>query len=388
MITIIFSEAFLCFSSTRPRENGKPKNSEKNIVIKNGLCYNVNRKIQTESTYKMKTKRIALLLIITLLFSLTACSGSQPDTTGGLRIVTTNFALYDFASAVCGENDTVILLLPLGTESHDYEVTLKDMALLEKCDVLFYVGGENESWVHDALHSLEEYNCAPRSLSALDVICDAGKLLCEESLNSLSPEEAHSHDHDHDHHHDHTDAYAGMDEHVWTAIPNAILLMDAFDDILAELDENHVQDTHADYAASLTALDAKFRALTAAVPSPRIIVADRFPFLYMAKEYGIGYYAAFAGCASDTEPSVAIVDTLIRQVRDSGVKNLFVIEFSNRKTADLIAGETGVNTAELHSCHNVSAAEFQAGITYLDLMERNYSALASAWETADSTIPN
>ena len=334
----------------------------------------------------MKTKSIVFFLIITILLSLSACTVSPAAETDGLHIVTTNFALYDFASAVCGDNDTVTLLLPLGSESHDYEVTLKDMAQLETCDLLFYVGGESESWVHDALHTLEEYDSAPHTLAALDVIRDAGKLLCEENTNTLSPDASHDHDHDHDH--THTDSYAGIDEHVWTSIPNAILLMNALDDILGELDGDHTKGAHTDYVASLTALDGKFRTLTAAVSSPRIIVADRFPFLYMAKEYGIGYYAAFAGCASDTEPSVSVVNTLIRHVQDTGTKCLFVIEFSDRKTADLITAQTDAVTAELHSCHNVSAAEFQAGITYLQLMERNYNALASAWEYADSNIPD
>ncbi|MBQ7921222.1 MAG: zinc ABC transporter substrate-binding protein [Clostridia bacterium] len=324
----------------------------------------------------------AILLLCTLILTLSGCAENPKSTQNGINIVTTNFALYDFASAVCGENDSVIMLLPPGAESHDYEVTLKDMAVLEKCDLLFFVGGESEQWVHDALHTLEEHNSNPHALSALDVLHDADKLLCEENVNTMTPEE--SHDHDHDHHHSAED-YAGMDEHVWTSIPNALLLMDALDDTLAALNENHSKDHHKDYAASLSALDEKFRTLTENTPDPRIIVADRFPFLYMAKEYGIGYYAAFTGCASDTEPSVAVVDALIRQTEETGTKTLFVIEFSNRRTAEMIAAETGAQIAELHSCHNVSAEDFAAGITYLGLMEQNYNALAAAWETANRT---
>ena len=325
---------------------------------------------------------ITVFLLCTLILSFPGCTEVQTDSGNGISVVTTNFALYDFASAVCGVEDTVTMLLPLGAESHDYEVTLQDMAILEKCDLLFFVGGESEAWVIDALHTLEEHGSAPATLSALDVLSEADKLLCEESVNSMTAEESHNHDHDHDHNHD---SYAGIDEHVWTSIPSAILLMDALDGTLSRLNENHIPNRHEDYAASLSALDEKFRTLTENTADPRIIVADRFPFLYMVKEYGIGYYAAFSGCTSDTEPSVAIVNTLIRETEETGTDTLFVIEFSNRKTAELIAAQTGADIAELHSCHNVSAADFRAGITYLDLMERNYAALSAAWNTANLT---
>ncbi len=328
----------------------------------------------------MKDKLLSVILLCTILFSLSACASSDAPSADGLHIVTTNFALYDFASAVCGENDTVTMLLPPGAESHDYEVSFADMAILEKCDLLFCVGGESEEWVGKALLALSEYDSAPETLCALDVIRDAGKLLCEATV--LSSDEAPDHDHDHSHAED----YTGMDEHVWTAIPNAVLLMDTLDETLAGLDEDHVTGRHEAYAASLSALDEKFRSLTANTADPRIIVADRFPFLYMAEEYGIGYYAAFAGCASDTEPSVAVVNTLIGLVKDTGAKTVFVIEFSDRRTAELIAAETGADVAELHSCHNVSAADFAAGITYLQLMEKNYATLAAAWETANTTL--
>ena len=36
-----------------------------------------------------------------------------------------------------------------------------------------------------------------------------------------------------------------------------------------------------------------------------LIFGDRFPFRYFADEYGLDYYAAFPGCAGDTEPSAA-----------------------------------------------------------------------------------
>lgn len=46
-----------------------------------------------------------------------------------------------------------------------------------------------------------------------------------------------------------------------------------------------------------------------------LIFGDRFPFRYLAEEYGLDYYAAFSGCASDTEPSAATMAFLINKVK-------------------------------------------------------------------------
>jgi len=321
---------------------------------------------------------ITVCMTAVFLLSFTGCSEKVRNSTEGFHIVTTNFALYDFASAVCGDTDTVTMLLPPGAESHDYEVTLADMAVLESCDLLIYIGGESEDWVYEALATLEEYGSAPKTLSALAVLDNAGALYPEETVGSTDmASTAHGEEHTHD-----TldaDTYIGMDEHVWTSIPNALTLINAIADTIRQIDENHVLADYAPYTANLAVLHEKLHVLTESTENPQILIADRFPFLYMVKEYGIVYYAAFAGCASDTEPSVAVVDTLIRQVEENEMDTLFVIEFSDRRTAEMIAAETGAKIAELHSCHNVSAADFTAGVTYLELMERNYNALAAAW---------
>ena len=58
--------------------------------------------------------------------------------------------------------------------------------------------------------------------------------------------------------------------------------------------------------------------------------------------------------------------------------HLFYIEFSSRKTADVLAEETGAKELLFHSCHNVSAEELDAGATYLSLMWHNVAALKEA----------
>ena len=106
-----------------------------------------------------------------------------------------------------------------------------------------------------------------------------------------------------------------------------------------------------------------------------VIFGDRFPFRYFADEYGLDYYAAFPGCASDTEPSAATMAFLINKVREEKVPAVLKMELSNENIAGAIAEATGTEVRTFYSCHNLSAEEFEEGETYLSMMQKNVETL-------------
>ena len=65
-------------------------------------------------------------------------------------------------------------------------------------------------------------------------------------------------------------------------------------------------------------------------------------------------------------------------MREQQIPVIFYIEFSSRRTADILAEETGAKPLLFHSCHNVSAEEIASGATYLTLMKQNAEALKEA----------
>ena len=106
-----------------------------------------------------------------------------------------------------------------------------------------------------------------------------------------------------------------------------------------------------------------------------LVFGDRFPLLYFCKEYGLDYRAAFHGCASDTEPSLATLKYLIDKVEDEDIPVVYTIELSSQKVAQAIAEITGARVLTFQSCQTVSRRDMEAGATYLSLMERNVEAL-------------
>ena len=281
-----------------------------------------------------------------------------------LSVVCTIFPAYDFTRQLAGDTAQVRLLLPPGSESHSYEPSPRDIIDIQEADLFLYAGGESDHWVDEILSSMGD--AAPRTFRLTDCVT----LLAEETSASMEAEER-----------DHGEEAAEMDEHVWTSPKNAMLIVAQLCDTLCEIAPQNAQvyeEALSAYLTELEALDAAFEETVANGKRDLIVFGDRFPFRYFAHDYHLRYDAAFPGCSEDSEPSVRTVISLVETVRAEEVPVIFYIEFSSRKTADVLAEETGAKELLFHSCHNVSAEELEGGATYLSLMWNNVAALKEA----------
>lgn len=319
-------------------------------------------------------KRLFLLALCALiLFSAAGCTPRAPqpgDESGAqkLRVTCTIFPQYDFLREIAGDRIALSMLLPPGTESHAYEPTPQDIIGIQESDLFVYIGGESDAWVERILNTIDV-----DGLNAMPLINTVDTVEEEVVEGMQADEDGHS-----DHGHDEEPAY---DEHIWTSPMNAVKIVQALCDELCALDgenESAYRANTAAYIEKLHALDAAFRAVVDQSARRTIVFGDRFPFRYFAEEYGLTYYAAFPGCAAETEASAATVVFLIDKIRAEKIPVIFHIELSSEKTADAIASATGAQKLLMHSCHNLTRDEFQGGSTYLTLMKRNVEALKVA----------
>ena len=304
---------------------------------------------------KRLIRPLSLLLCCVALLCAPAAHASQEP----LSIVCTIFPAYDFARQLAGDTAQVTLLLPPGGDCHSYEPSPRDIIRIQEADLFLYGGGESDHWVEEILSSMGDD--APRAFRLTDCVT----LLAEETTESM---EAHHEE-------------AEMDEHVWTSPKNAMRIVEDLSAALCEIAPENADAYGAaltGYLGELEALDAAFEETVAQGKRDLIVFGDRFPFRYFAHDYHLRYDAAFPGCSEDSEPSVRTVISLVETVRAEEVPVIFYIEFSSRKTADVLAEETGAKELLFHSCHNVSAEELEDGATYLSLMWNNVAALKEA----------
>ena len=334
-------------------------------------------------------KRIAsFLFALALAFSLAACTVPvEKANDGKIQIVATLFPYYDFARAIAGDRADVTLLLSPGREAHSFEPTPLDAVTISESDVFLYNGGEGEYWVDSML------GAAGENIAVIARMMDYVDALDEEYVEGMQGADGHDHDHEHgshddhddhdDHDHDHEEDEhdsdeVEYDEHIWTSPKNAVVLCRAVCDAICRADAENAEFYRAnceDYCAQLEYLDARFSALCESAPRKLLIFADRFPMLYFCREFGLDYRAAFHGCSGDTEPSLATIKYLIDKVEDEDIPVVYTIDFGTKKVAAVVSECTGAAVDTLYSMQTVSRADFDAGETYLTLMERNYEAL-------------
>lgn len=314
---------------------------------------------------KLKRKLLAVITAAATVFSLCACSsesGYSNSDSGKLKIISTVFPPYDLARQIAGDNAEISILLPPGSEIHNYEPSAKDMIAIRNCDIFLYIGGENEQWAEKLINSNDTENV--KAVKLIDYV---------PTLSEDEDEHDHDHDHDHDHEHEHE-----TDEHIWTSPKNAQLMLSAVYDAICKVDPSNKQTytkNKDDYAKQLSDLDNAYRSAVDNAKNKTIVLADKFPFRYLAHEYGLEFSAAFAACSDESEPGVSTMIKLTKTIKENNIPAVYYLEFSSTKIADTLCDETGATKLMLHSCHNVSKQDIENNISYVDLMKQNLEYL-------------
>ena len=349
---------------------------------------------------KVIKKILCFVIVLTLCLSLTACGGSNKTEKKQykLKVMTTLFPYYDFARAVIGDIDDIDLqlLVSPGQDDHSFEPTPKDVVAINQADLFIYNGGSIENWVDTVIDSLD--NKSQQQMRMMDEIGQE-RLLGEEEEEGVFAVSDHDHEHEDSHSHskDETDEHSQsentsehedlfhadeeLDEHIWTSPANAEILVDSICQKLSKMMPEYKTQfrKNADnYIKQIKQLDTKFKNITSKATHREVIFADKFPIKYFAKEYGLKYYAAFAGCSVDTEPSAKTVAFLIDKVKKNDVKGIFYLELSSTAMADTICQDTGTVAYQFNSCHNITNEQFKAGVTYVQLMKENAKILEKA----------
>lgn len=344
---------------------------------------------------------------------------ASPEAAGKLKVAVTLFPYYDFVRQIAGDQVDLQMVIPAGMDSHSFEPTPADIRTIQHADVLISNGGTMEHWLDETLAALDTTSMT--IVTMMDYV-DTVEEEIVEGMEDADHDHDHAHVHaadDHDHSNETPEEHAAhaheaddydhsgetpeehaahaheaddhdyvdhdgheeeieYDEHIWTSPVNAMKLVDVIGDTLAQADPVHADIYHqgaASYKKELEEIDAGFREVCANRKRNMIVMGDKFPFRYLADEYQLDYRAAFSGCSSDTEPSAKTIAYLIDKVKEEQIPAVYYLELSSHRVAEIIGEETGAEPLLLHSCHNVTRAQFDAGITYAGLMRQNIENL-------------
>ena len=208
----------------------------------------------------------------------------------------------------------------------------------------------------------------------------SGEEICEHLAGH-----GHSHDEDEDGHgHDHEHDEVEYDEHVWLSVKNAAVLTNAIASQIEKLDPKNASVYAANaknYVEKLNTLDKKYSETVASSKFRTILFGDRFPFRYLADDYGLKYYAAFVGCSAESEASFETVIFLAKKVDELGLGSVLTIENSNGKIARTVIENTSKKNQKIlkmDSLQSVNQNDIKGGKNYLGTMTENLSVLKEA----------
>ena len=316
---------------------------------------------------------LALCLCACLLLgSLSACGSVTNADSGKLQIVATIFPIYDWMREILGDRlaDTdLTLLLDNGVDLHSYQPGAQDLMRVSQCDLFVYVGGNSDAWVTDALGSVQ--NPDRVAVSLLETLGDSIKE--EELVDGMEAEEE-------------EEAEEGVeyDEHVWLSLRNASVLVRALADSLGKVDPAHAavyaQNAQA-YTSKLDALEAQYADAVASARVKTLLFADRFPFRYLADDYGLSYYAAFSGCSAETEASFRTITFLADKTDELGLHNILQVESADGSIARTVRENTRTKDQQiltLNSLQSAASQDVERGLTYLSAMTENLEVLKTA----------
>lgn len=297
---------------------------------------------------------IAVIAVVLCVFS--SCGDEKAK--DGLLIVCTTFPQYDFAKNIAGDK-AEIKMLDSSTDIHSFEPTATDIITISQADIFIYIGGVSDVWVEKAVASAGNKN------TALLALMDTVNAVDEETVEGMQAEEEEPE----------------ADEHIWLSLRNAEKMVDGICEFICNADPENTEFYRANaeaYIQKLDALDKQYSEAVSAAARNTVLFADRFPFRYLVEDYGLGYYAAFSGCSTETSASFETVTFLIEKAKELKLPVILVTESSDKSIANTISAETGAKIAVMDSCQSIHGEEIENGASYIDIMSENLNALIEA----------
>lgn len=316
---------------------------------------------------------MSIMIFSLSIFTLSGCSAQnkppQKESSDAnknlVTIYTSIYPLYDFAKKIGQDKVNLHIIVPPGSEPHDWEPSAKLMGQMEKADLLIYNGLGMESWAEKVIGSISNPNLTIINTS--------------ENIEPLtSDKDGHDHEdelklEDEDEH-DHV-----YDPHVWLDPINAITQAESIKNALVKVDSANkafYESNFEELKNSLLELDEEYRSELSKLPRKEIVVSHA-AFGYMAHRYGLKQLS-ISGLSPQAEPTPSQMAEISDFIKEHNIQYIFFETLASPKLAEVIAKETGAKTSVLNDISSLSQKDIDEGKDYISVMKENLNALTKA----------
>jgi zinc/manganese transport system substrate-binding protein len=287
----------------------------------------------------------ALLAVLSLLV---ACGGDEAESSAGPRVVATHPILGDITRHVVGDAATVDVIIPAGSDPHEFQPSAQDVEAITDADLVVANGFHFEEGLSDAL----------------DAAADSGAVVFELGAQFSAP--------------------LDDDPHVWL---DPAQVADAVETLGAELDALDRSDAEGAWARRATAYADEIRATDAAVeeilaavpPDRRKLVTNHEALGYFAARYGFEVIgAAIPSTSTAAQSSAATLADLADAIEAEGVPAIFADVSSPDDLARALAAEVGDGVDVVALLTETLAPPGEDGDDYIGLLRLDARRIADA----------
>ena len=261
-------------------------------------------------------------------------------------LVVTTSVLGDAVEELVGGEAEVAVVMPAGTDPHDFQPSARQAVDIREADLLVTNGGGFEAGLDDTLEAAEADGASVvRALDSVDRIDDDPHFFTDPARMA--------------------DAAEALATTLSAEVP--------------ALDTPAFRERARTYVAELEGLDAEVEAILASVPPERRkLVTNHDVFASFADRYGFTVVGSvIPAVTTGAEPNAGELDELAATIEAEGVPAIFADTSAPERLADALAGEVGdVEVVELYS--ESLGEPGSDGDTYLAMMTTNAERIAAA----------
>jgi len=277
-----------------------------------------------------------------------AINASQKSIQTKISVVASFFPIYEFVKAVGGNRIDLSVLIPIGTEPHNFDPTIQEIQKANSANLLVYNGASmEEPWIH---------NLVPQD----EVDTSKGVNLL---ANPSDP-----------------DIKGPNDPHIWLDPVLAIKQVQNIRDGLDKVDPKNTayfNQNAQNFIWQLNKLDMAFKGnLTSSNCAKRDFIPFHLAFGYFAPQYGLTQHPIHEGLTPSGEVLPQKLVEVVNLAKNLGLKVLYNEDMIDPRSAQTIAEQVpGMKVMVLSPVERINATEQNAGIGYIDKMYQDLSAL-------------
>lgn len=277
----------------------------------------------------MLKKLLSVSIMCCMLTMTVSCSNKGADASSEVQPktkVTVSFnAVKQLVEAIAKDKVEVNVMIPDGTEPHDYEPKAKDLEKLSNANLFVYSGLGMEAWVDKALSAAEN--------KKLEVV-EAAKGF--EPIKNTDADEIEEH--------------GQYDPHVWLSLKGAENEAKNIKDGLVKVDSKNKTFYEENYKDFLDKAEALFKDYSAKFSSinNKNFVTGHAAFGYLCRDFQLTQNSV-EDVFAEGEPSAKNLKDLVDYCKENNIKTIFVEDMVSAKISDTLAKEVGARTQKIYT---------------------------------------